>query len=157
MFQDQNIINHLTKAGLDASKMSANGERFISNIEFFQLTSRVNDMFYTFLPLMWDSLRDGEFMFKKNREQSDNSYTCDINLDMETLGKLSISVTVSGKAFYVSFYTERPEIGEFIKSQKHNLEERFASQDLLLKAINVGHRTNIPFGRKQSQGVNLKI
>lgn len=157
MFQDQNIINNLTKAGLDASKMSANVERFISNIEFFQLTSRVNDMFYTFLPLMWDSLRDGEFMFKKNREQSDNSYTCDINLDMETLGKLSISVTVSGKAFYVSFYTERPEIGEFIKSQKHNLEERFASQDLLLKAINVGHRTNIPFGRKQSQGVNLKI
>lgn len=157
MFKDQNTIKNLTKAGLDASKMSANVEKFISSIEFFQLTSKVNDMFYTFLPLMWDSLRDGELMFKKNREQGDNSYTCDLNLDMETLGKLSISVTVSGKAFYVSFYTERPEIGEFIKAQKHNLEERFASQDLLLKAINVGHRATTPFGRKQSQGVNLKI
>ncbi len=157
LFKNQNIINNLTKAGLDASKMSANVDKFISNIEFFQLTSKVNDMFYTFLPIMWDSLRDGELMFKKNREQGDNSYTCDLNLDMETLGKLSISVTISGKAFYVSFYTERPEIEEFIKAQKHNLEERFASQDLLLKAINVGHRANIPFGRKQSQGVNLKI
>jgi flagellar hook-length control protein FliK len=157
MLKDQNILNSIKKAGLDPSTVSKNVEKFINNIEFFQLTSKVNDMFYTFLPLIWDSLKDGEFMFRKNREKSDDSYTCDINLDMETLGKLSISVTISDNAFYVSFYTERPEIEEFIKSQGHILEERFSSQGLSLKALNVGHKRSISFGEKQSRGVNLKI
>jgi flagellar hook-length control protein FliK len=157
MLKDQNILNSLKKAGLDPSNISKNVERFINNIEFFQLTSKVNDMFYTYLPIMWDSMKDGEFMFRKNREESDNSYTCDINLDMEALGRLSISVTISDNSFYVSFFTERPEIEEFIKSQKHVLEERFSSQGLSLKALNVGHKRSIPFGEKQSRGINVKI
>jgi hypothetical protein len=157
LLKDRNIINALMQSGHDISEVSGTVERFIKNIELFQLTSKFNDMFYTFLPVLWDDLKDGEFLFKKNREHGRESYTCDINLDTESLGKLSISVTIQDKSFFITFYSERHEVNELIKSQKHVLEGRFASQGLPLKAINFNHKKTIPFGKANVQGVNMKI
>jgi flagellar hook-length control protein FliK len=114
-------------------------------------------MFYTFLPVLWDDLRDGEFLFRKNREGGRESYTCDINLDIESLGKLSISVTILDKSFYITFFTERNEVKDLIQLQKHILESRFASQGLSLKAINFNYKKDIPFGKASEQGVDVKI
>jgi hypothetical protein len=157
LLKDSSVINALKQAGHNVSELSGTVERFIKNIELFQLTSKFNDMFYTFLPVLWDELKDGEFLFRKNRERGKESYTCDINLDLESLGKLSISVTVLDKSFFITFYTERPEINELIKSQKHVLEGRFASQGLPLKAINFNNKMNVPFGKPNDRGVDVKI
>jgi len=157
LLKDRNVLEALKHSGHDISEVSRMVDKFIKNIEFFQLTSKFNDMFYTFLPVLWDELKDGEFLFRKNREKGKESYTCDINLDLESIGKLSISVTILDKSFFITFYSERHEVNELIKSQKHVLEGRFASQGLPLKAINFNYKKTIPFGKANNQGVNLKI
>jgi len=157
ILKDPDIIQTLKQAGFKASDMSDMVEKFVKNIEFFQLTSRVNDMFYTFMPVLWEGLKDGEFLFKKNKGRENDSYACDINLDLERLGKLSVSVTSMEKAFYVSFFIERPEVADIVTSEKKALQERFASQGLMLKAITVNQKKKIDFGKVQNRGVNIKI
>ena len=107
-------------------------------------------MFYTFMPVLWEGLKDGEFLFKKNKDGKNDSYACDINLDLEKLGKLSVSVTSMEKSFYVSFFIERPKIADIISSEKKMLQERFASQGLMLKAITINQKQGIDFGKAQN-------
>jgi len=157
ILKDAGVIQTLKHAGIKAPDISDMVEKFIQHIEFFQLTSRVNDMFYTFMPVLWEGLKDGEFLFRKKKDRGHDSYACDINLDLERLGKLSVSVTGMEKAFYVSFFIEQPEVAAIVTSEKKALQERFASQGLMLKAITINQKKNIDFGNAQSQGVNLKI
>lgn len=157
ILKDPDMIQTLKQAGFKASDMSDMVERFVRNIEFFQLTSKVNDMFYTFMPVLWEGMKDGEFLFKKNKGRENDSYACDINLDLERLGKLSVSVTSMGKTFYVSFFIEQPEVAAIVTSEKKALQERFASQGLMLKAITINQKKDISFGKTQHQKINLKI
>jgi flagellar hook-length control protein FliK len=156
MAKDQNFINALKESGLKPSEISSLADRMIRNIEFFQLSSKINDMFHTFLPVMWDSLKDGEIIFKKGSQNSKNSYTCDINLDLDPLGRLSISVTTVDKEFYITLFAERQETQSLISSSKNVLEKRFSAQGLSLKMVNVGRKDEISFGNLQNQGINLK-
>jgi hypothetical protein len=157
LLNNRNIIASLKAAGYRVSEITHIIERFISHIEFFQVTSRLNDMFCTFIPVLWDELKDGEFLFKKNKERGKESYTCDINLELENIGKLAVSVTILDKALYVTFFTERKEIENLIKSRKHILENQFALQGLLLKALNVSPKKDISFGVTHSQEISIKI
>ncbi len=156
LLKDQNIIEALKLAGLRGKEIADTVDKFIKNIEFFQLTSKVNDMLYTFLPVLWDDLKDGELLFKKNSDDNQDSYTCNINLELEPLGRLSISLTMFDKAFYITFLTERLDARDIINSEKQAIEERFASLGLALKAINVNQKHNIEFGQTQNHEVNLK-
>jgi hypothetical protein len=156
MAKNQNFINALKESGLKPAEISSLADRMIRNIEFFQLSSKINDMFHTFLPVMWDSLKDGEFIFKKGSHNSKNSYTCDINLDLDPLGRLSISVTTVDKGFYITLHAERPETQSLISSSRDMLEKRFSAQGLSLKMMNVGQKDEISFGNLHSQGINLK-
>ncbi len=155
LLKDQSVVNTLKQAGFKMTELSNSIDNFIRNIEFFQFTSRLNDMFCTFLPVMWDELKDSEFIFKKDRRNRKGHYTCGINLNLESLGKLAISVTISDKVFYVSFHAEDPGIANLLRTQKHILEERFASQGLKLKAVNIDQK-EIVFGESQRQDINVK-
>jgi hypothetical protein len=154
---DRSVSAELKQAGFNGTELSRTVERFLDNIEFYQLTSKLNDMLYTFLPIAWDGLNDGELMFKKNKGAGNNSYTCDINLDLESLGRLSVSITITGGQFFVAFYTDSEETERLIHSHKHLLQERFSSQGLQLKALNLSRKREISFGQSQLKGVNVKI
>ncbi|RJQ24036.1 MAG: flagellar hook-length control protein FliK [Nitrospiraceae bacterium] len=156
LLKGKDVVKTLRQAGVKASEMLEMIERFTRNIEFFQLTSKINDMFYTFLPLLWDGLKDSEFLFRRDKHEKRDAYVCDINLDLEKIGKLSVSVNVMEKAFYVAFFAERAEVAAFINSEKKLLEDRFASQGLALKGITVHHKKDIVFGRVQPRGVSIR-
>ncbi|MBF0567067.1 MAG: flagellar hook-length control protein FliK, partial [Nitrospirae bacterium] len=133
-------------------------DKFIKNIEHFQVNSRVNDMVYTFLPFAWKELKDGEFLFKKNKYNAKKSYTCDINLDLDKMGKLSISTTVSEGTFFISFNAEKSETRDAIVQNRNELEKRFAGVGLKLSVINIGLKQNIDFKEtKVEKGLNLKV
>ena len=76
--KNRDIIHSLKQSGHDVPELSQSIDRFLKHIEFFQLTSRINDMFCTFLPLLWDDLKDSEFLFRKGKRKHRESYTCDI-------------------------------------------------------------------------------
>jgi len=63
----------------------------LQDIESFQLLSKLTDSFYTFLPIAWKGLKDGEIAFKRNAAgPGGTSHYCLIRLDFEQLGKLTI-------------------------------------------------------------------
>ncbi len=155
LLKNDKAINVLKNSGVKYGDLVETVERFIKNIEFFQLTSRINDILYTFLPVSWHELNDGELLFRRKLNDESDSYTCDVNLDLETLGKLSISITTFDGNFYISFNTERSDIKTLIEAEKGFLEKRFIDSGLILKSININQRNNITFGVNNRQDVDL--
>ncbi|WP_081853545.1 flagellar hook-length control protein FliK [Candidatus Magnetobacterium casense] len=133
-------------------------ERLIKHIEYFQVSSKANDMVYSFLPFSWQGLRDGEMLFKKNKYSSKKTFTCDINLNLRQLGKLSISATLSDRVFFISFHAERPETKDLIAIHKYELERRFEEVGLSLKVINVAVKEKIDFAEaKNTRALDLVV
>lgn len=155
--QDTQLSSVLQRAGIKPSEVAGMVDKLIRNIEFFQLTSQVNDALYTFLPLAWQELKEGELSFKKGRDGRGESYTCDINLDLEPAGKLSVSITLFENSYYVSFYAADQKLKEIISEGKGLLEKRFQDAGLQLKFVNITQKQEISFGAKKTQGLNIKI
>lgn len=156
MLIEQKVISRLKQAGLIPDEISRIADKFIRHIEFFQFSSRVNDMFYTFLPVLWEGFNDGELLFKKGRHNKKPSYSCDLNLDLKSLGKLSISITTVNKEFYITFHVDSQKTQKLINSAKVTLQERFTSLGMPLKALSINHRKDISFGTIQQKEISMK-
>ena len=110
----------------------------LKDIETFQLLSRTTQSFYTFLPVNWQELRDGEIAFKQNpSEGKDASFSCRLNLDLEDHGKLVIMVLSHNNEFFVSLKPESEEFKSMLTSNVNHLEDQFAEKGLNLKAVRV--------------------
>ncbi|NTU41615.1 MAG: flagellar hook-length control protein FliK [Nitrospirales bacterium] len=155
--QEGEVIEAMRTAGVRPAELSATVDKLIRNLEYFQLSSHIGDAVYTFLPLAWQELREGELSFRKNRDSKGSSYSCDISLDLNPAGKLSISVSLFEDAFYVTFYTEDAGLSALIEQGKEMLEQRFSSAGLILKAVNISQKGDLSFGAKKEQGVSIRI
>jgi hypothetical protein len=110
----------------------------IKDIETFQVLSKTTDSFYTFLPIGWQELKDGEVSFKRGRSDAKGiSYSCRINLDLERFGKLSVIVIMYNKEFLVSFMAENPAFQTILNDNTKELQDSFIARGLNLKAVNV--------------------
>jgi len=110
----------------------------LKDIETFQLLSKTTDSFSTFLPITWDELRKGEISFRKNRRDSCvRSFSCRINLDLESFGGLSIIVMMVDRAFSVYMKAEKSDFREILNTSLNELHDRFSVSGLLLKNASV--------------------
>lgn len=110
----------------------------IKDIETFQVLSKTTDSFYTFLPINWQELRDGEVSFKRGRSDAKGmSYSCRINLDLERFGKLSVMVMMYNKEFLVSFRAENSEFQAVLNNNTKELQDSFIARGLNLRAVNI--------------------
>ncbi|MCG6552300.1 MAG: flagellar hook-length control protein FliK, partial [Candidatus Magnetominusculus sp. LBB02] len=157
LLQDDKTSESMKYSGAKHDELALTVDKFIKNIEFFQLTSKANDMIYTYLPLQWNGLKDGELLFKKNKYHAQKSFTCDINLDLDKLGKLSVSVTKADSGFFISFNAEKDSTKQLILENKGELEQRFAAAGLSLKIVNVGQKAQPAAAPAPSGGLDLRI
>ncbi|MBI4686812.1 MAG: hypothetical protein HY756_03405 [Nitrospirae bacterium] len=123
-----------------------------ANLREFKTIENLLHM-YAFLSALDNRTIDENVFLKKNRGNEDDSYTCSINLDLERLGRLSFSVTMFDKAFYISFYSGGEDVRAAITAEKGPLERRFMDAGLSLKAINITQRTEAA----DSDDVNIKV
>jgi hypothetical protein len=65
VLQDTQLSSVLQRTGIKPSEVTVMVDKLIRNVEFFQLTSQVNDAIYTFLPLTWQELKEGELSRRK--------------------------------------------------------------------------------------------
>ena len=135
----------------------------IKDIETFQVLSKTTDSFYTFLPINWQELKDGEVSFKRGRSNAKGiSYSCRIYLDLERFGKLSVMVMMYNKEFLVSFRAENPAFQAILNNNAKELQDAFIARGLNLKAVNVldSNDTSLEqFERLESleNQVNIKV
>ena len=134
----------LTAAQRDGAVKVVDG--LLKDIETFQLLSKTTDSFYTFLPVQWDNLRDGEIAFKKGRgDAKGSSFSCRMNLDLENQGKLTITVLMYNKDFFVSFRSDNPDLQSSLGSSVKELQENFWNKGLNLKGVNMLETDENPF------------
>ena len=159
ILKNDKVLENLKHSGMDPREINTAVEKLVKNIEFFQLTSHANDVLYTFLPFSWNQLKDGELVFKKNKYYGNKSYTCDMNLDLEQLGKISISTTVYEGEFFVSFNAEKEDTRNLIEANKSLLNAKFKAVGLALKAVNVSRKKEVDFNTvvKEKEGLHLTI
>ncbi|HMK60761.1 MAG TPA: flagellar hook-length control protein FliK [Dissulfurispiraceae bacterium] len=117
---------------------AASVDGMLRDIETYQLLSRTTQSFYTFLPVGWQELRDGEIAFSQGRETAnDKTFSCRLNLDLEDYGKLVIMVLSHNKEFFVSFKPENDDFKMMLAGSINKLEAQFAGKGLNLKGLRV--------------------
>lgn len=139
---------------INTKELLSSIEGFLKIIEFYQFSSFLNNVLYTYLPLSWLDLKDREIVFKK---REDESYLCEIRLDIECFGRLNISISYQNKSLYISFYSEDKNILSMINANIKELEKRFEDSNLLLKAINIIEKERHDFDLKDKEGVCFKV
>jgi len=134
-------------------------EGLLKDIETFQALSKTTDSFYTFLPVNWKELKDGEVAFKKGRAGtgSDTSSSCRVNLDLDKFGTLSILVLMHKKDFFVSFKAENPETDSLLSSNLEELKSSFREKGLSLKAVHMLDKTDASMEHLEKLGSSERI
>ncbi|MBA4373175.1 MAG: hypothetical protein C0402_09985 [Thermodesulfovibrio sp.] len=157
LLRDGDVVSSLKAAGVNAPEVSGVVDRMLKNIEFFQLSSKVNDVLYTFLPVTWQEMRDGEITFKQEARSGSRAFTCDISLDLITLGRLSVSITLFEGSYHVTFYAEDTGTRSLIEAEKSQLEQGFSEGGLPLRVVSVAAKRGASFGATDKKGLDIKV
>jgi hypothetical protein len=158
------------EAAKQAGEAKTNRERMLQlvdglllDIETFQLLSKLTNSFYTFLPVIWKGLREGEIAFKRGRSGAQGkSYYCLMNLDFEDLGKLTVVAMMQNRDVFVSFKTDHADFGSVLDKNISELKEMVRAQGFNLKGVNFqGSQEDhlAPFERLEAFDhiINIKI
>lgn len=109
----------------------------IKDIETFQILSKVTDSFYTFLPVIWQNLRDCNLSIRHGkRNAKGESYSCRINLELERLGKLSAVIMMLNREFIIFLKADNPDFQSILNKNIEGLYKSFKESKLNLKAVN---------------------
>jgi hypothetical protein len=110
----------------------------LKDIESYQLMSKATGSFYTFLPVSWQELKDGDIAFKSNSgEGKTPSFSCRLNLELDGFGRLVIMVLSHNNEYLVSFKPEREDFKALLATNIESLNEQFSASGLNLKAVRV--------------------
>ncbi len=134
-------------------------EGLLKDVETFQALSKTTDSFYTFLPVTWKELKDGDVAFKRGRAGATGGTTssCRINLDLAGFGSLSVLVLMNNKDFFVSFKADRPESHSMINANLDELKSSFVEKGLSLKAAHVLDKTDTTMEQLNKLGSSERI
>lgn len=108
------------------------------------------------MPYPGETPRDaGSFPPEKERAKK-GWCSCAVDLDLESLGHVGVSVTRDEGGFFVSLFPGDPETVAFIASESGELERRFQGAGLPLKGFRVGRGGPGASGSAGRHGVDLK-
>ncbi len=110
----------------------------LKDIESYQLMSKATGSFYTFLPVSWQELKDGDVAFKSNSGDGKTpAHSCRLNLELDGFGKLTVMVLSHNNEYLVSFKPEKEDFKALLTSNIDSLNEQFKTSGLTLKAVRV--------------------
>ncbi|HWR88823.1 MAG TPA: flagellar hook-length control protein FliK, partial [Dissulfurispiraceae bacterium] len=110
----------------------------LRDIETLQALSKATDSFFTFLPVSWKELKDGEISFRKTRgSEKETPFSCRINLDLEKFGKMSVTVLQHNREFFVSFRVENEGFRSHLSDHMEELRQSLAQKGMPLRALHV--------------------
>lgn len=144
-------------AGISPGETAAKADGMLSTIETYQVHSSANNILYAPLALDWEELQDGEILFRKRNRGGRESYTCEMNLDLAPLGKMSLSVTMYEGAFFISLSPENEATRSLMAARSDEIGMRFREAGLELRAVAVQQKRNVSFGVPSVDGVDIKV
>jgi hypothetical protein len=114
----------------------------LKDLEIFQFLSKVSDSFWTFLPVQWKELRNGDLVFKRRTAPNgDASYSCGIHLDLGEMGLVSVFIVSQFKDFIITFNIDHPGLSALVDSHLTELKENFEAAGLFARNISLLNRS----------------
>lgn len=154
-------ITLLKAARIKPEEMALKVDKIIKSTEFFQVQSRFSDAIDLFIPFFWKSLRDGELIFSESYKGASEgkSYSCTVNLDLESTGRVSAIVLLMYGSLHLSFVAEKKEFIKLINDNADALKRQFRELGLTLGSIRASREENLDFKEPQrpfEDGFNVK-
>ena len=128
-------------------------DSLLRDVRAFQFISKLTDSLYGFLPARWEGLKDGRLAFKPDGQAGGS---CLINLDLEGLGKIAVSVFMRGGEFYVTLRIEDPSFRDAVNGEASGaLKEAFSGKGLSLRTVNVTDYEDSPKNHLEFPGEHI--
>lgn len=113
--------------------ISLHVDKTLGMLEYYQLSSHVNNASSSYLPFLWKDLEKGEVTFKRLKE---NRFFCEINLSLKEYGKIDLMVMLYDDIHInLSVFAQKKEFIE--KFQEHLAKYKVGLNDLGLILANV--------------------
>ncbi|MDA8325153.1 MAG: flagellar hook-length control protein FliK [Nitrospiraceae bacterium] len=125
----------------------------LKDLRAFQFLSGLTGSLYSFLPVRWEGLKDGQAAFKSGEAGA----SCLINLDLDALGKLNVSVFTRNAGFYVTLRVENPSFRDALAQEAGTLKDIFLEKGLALKMVNVTDYEESPRNHLEFPGVAERL
>jgi hypothetical protein len=145
--QDTEIRDLLKAGGAKAEVFSEAADKLLLHIEQQQFTSKMNMAFQTFIPFVWQGLKEGNLTFKESyrAHEGEMEHACVITLDLENVGRLVTQVQLFSDRLHVRFITENSELTTLLEENKPILERQLSDVGLTCNSLAITQEKTIKF------------
>ncbi|KFL33252.1 MULTISPECIES: flagellar hook-length control protein FliK [unclassified Sulfurospirillum] len=155
------LSDHLQASGQNKEALEITN-RLLTQIEYHQLVSYVSSSTHLYIPFSWDGLKGGSMMMKQS---SDEKFHCQIDLDLESYGKLNMMLVLSGEKYIdITIASQKKELGEKITQQLTKLKRALNEVGLITGTVKMLEYKDVSVvkndyfsGEKLQFGINIKI
>jgi hypothetical protein len=131
----------------------------LTHIEQQQLTSKLNTVFQTFIPFVWEGLKDGKMTFRESYHprEGESEQSCVIALDLEKAGRLVTHVRLFSDRLHIRFITENAHLTAALETNKPQLEQRLNDIGITCNSLIVEQQKTVDFENTISPlGLDIK-
>ncbi len=136
--------------------------RLLTQIEYHQLFSYVSSSTHVYIPFSWEGMKNGSMMMKQSTQES---FHCQIDLDLEYYGKLNMMLVLSNDKYVdMNVAVQKSELKKKIGDQLPKLKRALNEVGLITGTIkmldfrDVSTVKNDYFSGEQIEfGINVKI
>ncbi len=90
-------------------------------INYYQSLSVLTGGFFSFIPVLWEDLQQGDILFYKEKKKK--SFMCRLELNFRDTGNLTTDIFLLEKDLSVIFFVENKNFEKALKSRVKHLEE----------------------------------
>ncbi len=159
VIKDPVIEKSLAERGIKPGDLLAAVDKFIKNIEHYQLHSRPDESLQGFLPFLWNELRDADIVFRDQGggSNSEKALCCLVKLDIESIGNVHVWVFMQSNLFHLRFITESSTFLKRLRDSSEALNEQFKAAGLKLGSLEIDYEEGLKDKRTDYNGLNLRI
>lgn len=145
--QDPEIRDLLKAGGAKTEVFSEAADKLLLHIEQQQFTSKINMAFQTFIPFVWQGLKEGNLTFKESyrAHEGEMEHACVITLDLENVGRLVTQVQLFADRLHLRFVTENPKLTTLLEENKAILEKQLSDVGLTCNSLVITQEKTIKF------------
>ncbi len=137
-------------------------QKLTTQIEYHQLLSYVSSSNHLYIPLSWQGLKEGSMMM---RQTQDESFHCQIDLDLEHYGKINMMLFLSqNKYIDISIATQKNELKDKVMENLQELKIALNNVGLITGNVKLIEYKANGFAKQQygsevmsNFGINIKI
>jgi len=141
-------LQDLLKEGkVNAGEISETVDKLLAHIEQQQFTSKMNAEFQTFVPFIWQGLKDGKLTFKESSQahEGEIEHDCVIALDLEEVGRLVSHVRLFEDRLNLRFFTENPKLTALLEENKPLLIKQLNDIGLVCNSLVITEEKVVDF------------